>query len=61
MSILEIERDFKRMGITENNYPTYTNPNAYAEGFRQCSLLKEGSVSYASSVRDILIANSNNK
>lgn len=61
MTIKQIKDDFKRLGITESNYPNSTNPNSYDEGFKQCSLLKEANVSYATSVRDILFANSVNK
>ena len=36
-----IKKGFEMLGITEEQYPDYSDPTSFAEGFQICSLFSE--------------------
>lgn len=39
--IKEIEEQFAKLGISQENYPQYTDPVSFGYQFKKCSVLRE--------------------
>lgn len=37
----DIEEVFKKLGLSEADYPDYDNPHDFAQRFEKCSILKD--------------------
>ena len=45
----EINKGFQLLGLTEENYPEYSDPDSFAMNFKICSLLEDSDITTSNS------------